>query len=395
MIVAYIAATLVQLDSVQTGTLVIDAKRGRILPPQMAKYAHQRINAEGWAIYPGLINAHEHLQLNHFPRSRPREIYTNASQWAADMGALLDREPYVNLRQVPPEIAHWVGGLKNLFSGVTTVVHHDPWRRFLGGRGFPVSVLRPYGWAHSLYLSPPQELQKKYQRSPYPFMLHLAEGTDEAAAAELNQLAALGCLSAKTLLIHGVGLRAEEQAWAIEKSGGLIWCPSTNHYLLGQTADVKAWYAAGKLALGSDSRLTADGDLLDELKAALADAQLSPKALFDLVTRAGVRLFKLGDRGDLLPNMHADLIALALPANISNLASDISSDTKTLADYHAHLIHVQRKDIQWVMRGGQIIWRQDEQRPNCFLDGVGYRWLGARRPFKRAAPYVAGLLLDA
>ncbi|MEO8397780.1 MAG: hypothetical protein ABI700_32605, partial [Chloroflexota bacterium] len=31
------------------------------------------VNLNGYAIYPGLINAHDHLELNHYPRTKYRE----------------------------------------------------------------------------------------------------------------------------------------------------------------------------------------------------------------------------------------------------------------------------------------------------------------------------------
>src|SRR5690606_23935497 len=47
---------------------------------------------------------------------------------------------------------------------------------------------------------------------------------------------------------------------------GLVICPTTNQYLLDALPDIMCWQKhGGKLYLGSDSRLTADGDLVDEI----------------------------------------------------------------------------------------------------------------------------------
>ena len=268
MIECYTGALLITPDGPREESLVIDTRRGRILPAEAQRRATRHIDARGLAIYPGLINAHDHLELNHFPRTRWRERHDSAHQWADDMGPHLDEEPYRSLRQLPLEHRCWVGGLKNLFSGVTTVAHHNPLYRPLRSRNFPVRVLRRYTWAHSLYLETPEAIQKAHSRAKdRPFMIHLAEGTDAESAGELRRLADLGCLSERTVLIHGVALAGDDFDLAVRKSRGLVWCPSTNDYLLGQTAQVQPWYEAGKLALGSDSRVTADGDLLDELRA--------------------------------------------------------------------------------------------------------------------------------
>ena len=337
MIECYTGGLLVTPDGPRQEPLVIDTRKGQILPPEAASRARRIIDASGLAIYPGLINAHDHLELNHFPRTRWREQYNNARQWADDMRPHLDEEPYVSLRRLPLKDRCLHGGLKNLYAGVTTVAHHNPLYRPLKSRNFPVRVLRHYEWAHSIYLESPQTIQKAHQRANNrPFMIHLAEGTDAEAADELRTLDQLGCLSERTVLIHGVALTGENLELAVQKSRGLVWCPSTNFYLLRKTAQVKPWFAAGKLALGSDSRLTADGDLLDELRAAFQTGQLDARSLFRIVTDGAARLLGLVDVGELRPGKRADL--LALPA---------------WDDVYQGLINARRNDIIWVMRGGQ------------------------------------------
>jgi len=126
---------------------------------------------------------------------------------------------------------------------------------------------------------------------------HIAEGTDEAAADELRQLDALGCLRENTVLIHGVGLSEADRRRVLEAGAGLVWCPSTNLYLLGRTGDVRNSPQQVALAIGTDSRLTADGDMLDELKAASATGQLSPEQIFRAVTIDAAKLLRLPDVG--------------------------------------------------------------------------------------------------
>jgi cytosine/adenosine deaminase-related metal-dependent hydrolase len=334
MIELYTGALLVTPDGPRKETLVIDTRRGKILPPEDAPRAQKRIDASGLAIYPGLINAHDHLELNHFPRTRWRGQYGNASQWAEDMRPHLDEEPYLSLRNIPLADRCWHGGLKNLLSGVTTVAHHNPLYRPLKARDFPVRVLRRYTWAHSMYLETPEAIQKAYRHARNrPFMIHLAEGTDATANDELQQLDRLGCLSERTVLIHGVGLSGKNIKLAIGKSRGLVWCPSTNYFLLGATAHVQDWFTAKKLALGSDSRVTADGNLLDEMRAAAGTGQLDAKSLFELVTRNAAKMLGLSDCGEIRPGKRADL--LAMPAH-DNVYQNLMAG-----------------EIVWVMRAGQ------------------------------------------
>lgn len=351
MILTYQGAILVTANGIRRDPLVINTFTGRILPSERANRKNV-IDASGLYLYPGLINAHDHLEFNHYPRTKTRDVYPNAREWAVEMTPLLDQEPIATLRKYPIADQCWIGGLKNLFSGVTTVAHHNPLHPPLKRRDFPVRVLKSDGWAHSLYLWEDQAIQHSYRKTRRGvWMIHLAEGTDDYAAEEIDHLKKLGCLSDKTILIHGAGLPS-----MIPECGGLVWCPSSNFFLLGKTAAVKDWY--GKLALGSDSRLTADGDLLDELKAAYRTGQLSAEQLFHLVTDHAARLLRLSDVGELSAGKRADI--LALPASLDS-------------DPYMALIKASRHEVIWVMRDGKIRWKQDKKVSNCTLDGIPYR----------------------
>lgn len=237
------------------------------------------VDLSAYTIFPGLINAHDHLELNHYPRTKYCDRYDNASQWSADMNAHLNESPFKELRAYPLEDRCFIGGLKNLLCGATTVVHHNPPHKCLFRKDFPVRVLKKYGWAHSLYLSSDEEIVASYKRTPpdVPWFIHLAEGTDEAAAGEYKRLKALGTLHDRAInnvFIHCVGVTREHLADAVNSLvSGVIWCPSTNLYLLGKTLDFELFWHdpdinLNALGLGSDSRLTADGDLLDEMRVA-------------------------------------------------------------------------------------------------------------------------------
>jgi len=222
---------------------------------------------------PALINAHDHLELNHFPRTKFRDRYANAHEWGEDVSRRLDDEPYRALRGLPLTDRLFSGALKNLLCGALIVVQHNPPHRALFQRDFPVRVVRRYRWAHSLHFTPPAAVRRAYRGARLrriPFYIHIGEGVDAVAADELPRLAALlGPDLSQVVVIHGVGLRMEDILRYAPHVRGLVICPTTNRFLLGALPDAAAWVAAGgRIALGSDSRLTADGDLLDELRAA-------------------------------------------------------------------------------------------------------------------------------
>ncbi len=320
MVIAFVNALIVlppDLGGPRYTTLRFD--RPRILSIDRPPAKRDRtIDLNGAIVYPGLINAHDHLELNHYPRSKFREVYENAREWSLDFTPRLDQEPYLSLRQMPLTWRCLVGGLKNRYSGVTTVAHHNPLHSPLRSRDFPVRVVQRYGWAHSLYLEP--DVKNSYRRTPraFPWMIHLAEGTDTAAHDELDQLDRLGCLQANTVLIHGVALDAAQQERVIEVGAGLVWCPSSNLFLLGKTADVQRFAKARRLALGTDSALTADGDMLDELRAAYTTGQLTAEEIFRAVTIDAARLLRLHQVGEIRPGFLADLIVVVAMDNLDS-----------------------------------------------------------------------------
>lgn len=261
------------------------------------------VDLSGYTIYPGLINAHDHLELNHYPRTKFRERYDNAHQWGEDVSRHLDQSPYRELRAYPLWDRLFIGGLKNLLCGATTVAHHNTLYRALRSPEFPVRVLQRYGWSHSLHFSREADIVHSYKLTPKDasWFIHLAEGTDDIAAGEYRRLKKLGCVGKNTVIVHGVGLTDDDirDACAIPIRGQVI-CPTTNQYLLGKTPDQQVWteelgfatftYGAN-IAIGSDSRLTADGDLWDEIRAAtgiiIAAVNLSSAHLLRIEQYAG------------------------------------------------------------------------------------------------------------
>src|SRR6202035_2097726 len=90
-----------------------------------------------------------------------------------------------------------------------------------------------------------------------------------------------------TVLIHAVGLGDADVVDILRAGAGVVWCPSSNLALLGQTISprrLRALFDAGCLALGTDSRLTGARDLLAELEVAAAHSDFSPRELLQLVT---------------------------------------------------------------------------------------------------------------
>ncbi len=290
----------------------------RILDAHVAPQRGDRVvDLGGDRLLPGLINAHDHLQLNDFPSLPYASSYRNAGDWIKDFNARLRDHAAVTASAALPRARRLrSGGLKNLLSGVTTVAHHDPLEPLLLAADFPTGVVADFGWAHSLQVDGAAYVRAACEATPedHPWIIHAAEGVDAQARAEFERLRALGCLRPNTLLVHALALDELQQRELADAGAGVIWCPSSNLRLFGRTTQVRALLARGRIALGTDSRLTAAGDLLQELRVAQACAGLTEAALERIVTSDSARLLRLKDRGRLERGTRADL--LILPAGM-------------------------------------------------------------------------------
>jgi cytosine/adenosine deaminase-related metal-dependent hydrolase len=248
-------------------------------------------------VWPALVNTHEHLHQNCVPPLPQTAPFRNSYDWATAFQDHFQDAAVQAAVATPLSVRLWHGALKNALSGVTTVMHHDPAHGLFESATFPVHVARPCAWAHSLHWRYGPEVAASFRASPasVPWFIHLAEGVDELAAAELRELRRLDCLGSNSVLVHAVGLDDADITQIMRAGAGVIWCPSSNLSMLGQTIKphrLRALFDAGRLALGTDSRLTGSRDLLAELAVAAAHSDFSPRELLQLVTRQARRLLR-------------------------------------------------------------------------------------------------------
>lgn len=252
------------------------------------------VRAEG-ELRPGLINAHDHLHRNHYGRlgSPP---YSNARDWADDIQVRHAAE-IARGRKVERRTALLTGAWKNLFAGVTHVVHHDPWERDFES-GFPIRVVRIAN-ADSVDRLPDTPVA-----AGVPFALHVAEGTDEIAAEEVRSVQARGLLNGDLLAVHCVGADADGIARLHDSRCAVVWCPTSNDFLFGRSA-ARALFEGSDVLLGSDSFLTASGTLLEEIHA--ARHTISAARLLDAVGDIAARRLGIATPS-LVPGSPADIV---------------------------------------------------------------------------------------
>jgi hypothetical protein len=286
---------------------------------------------------PGLINAHDHLEFSLFPRMADPP-YRNYIEWGTDI-----HNKFPDLiamhRAVPKELRLWWGGIRNLLCGATTVSHHNPLWPELKKEDFPVRVVQEYGWGHSLALGGDLRAARSATPEGRAFIVHACEGVDQQAREELWGLARLGLLDANTVLVHGLAIDCKGVALMQERRASLIVCPSSNKFLFGQFPNIMLLGKIEKLALGSDSPLTAEGDLLDEIRFAMRFCGIPPETAYRMVTEAPASILCL-DHGEgfIRASGRGDLIA------IRDTGHDAADRLSTLS----------MNDVEFVMIGGSV-----------------------------------------
>ena len=262
------------------------------------------IDAPDAEVRPGLINAHDHLHRNHYGRLG-EPPYLNARRWAEDIQSRYAARIAEGRRRPRREVL-LAGAWKNLFAGVTTVVHHDAWEAEFN-RHFPLRVVA-VGNADSVAdLSGLDGIDRCA-----PYCLHVAEGTDATAADEIRAIEARGLLTSRLIAVHGVGLDREGVDSFLASGAALVWCPTSNMFLFGRTAPRELLQSGVDVLLGSDSLLTGSGDLLDEIRFARADGSLSDARLEEAVGLTPARRLGL-PTPSLEVGSAADLVLLTRP----------------------------------------------------------------------------------
>jgi hypothetical protein len=278
---------------------------GRLVDPDAA--VDLALDLGPGELRPGLLNAHDHLHRNHYPRLGAPP-YPDAYAWGRDIHERWGTD-IARGRAFDRRGALLFGALKNLLAGATTVVHHDRWEPTFD-EGFPIRVA-PVRAAHSLGLE--ADLGAARDGDPeLPLCIHLAEGTTRGAADEVRALAERGLVDARLVAVHAVGVDADGVERLRAAGAAVVWCPTSNHFLFGRTAPRALLTSGVDVLIGSDSLLTGAGTLLDELRAARDLDILPERTLLQAVGATAAR--RLGRPAPTLaPGAPADLVHLGRP----------------------------------------------------------------------------------
>jgi len=294
-------------------------------------------------IFPGLIELHNHTAYNALPLWHVPKHYENRDTWGNSpeyhklitapmktIGEATDLLPalvrYVEIKSLVGGVTTTQGtalfsapGIRRYYRGVVRNVEetNDPNLPEAGSRIGDAQASKA-----DAFLA---EIKRKAC-----FLLHLSEGTDEAAHKHFEALHIRGedwAIASSLAGIHCVALKDVDFKTMMKRGASMVWSPFSNLLLYGRTADIAAAKAAGskanpfKIGLGSDWSPTGSKSLLGELKVARVYSQnngadhgtlLGDDELTRMATINGAEILRWEKQlGSIETNKRADLLVMA------------------------------------------------------------------------------------
>ena len=310
-------------------------------------------------IYPGLIDLHDHLSYNALQLWDVPKLYTNRDQWAkGDTYRKLVTGPMKVLAHTPkyvPAVVRYVES-KCLVGGTTTsqgiaLSSYAGIQRFYKGivRNVEQTDEPDLPEAGTKIADVEAKDRSKFLKRLKSFdclLLHLSEGTDEAAREHFLALQAPSgkwAITGSLAGIHCVALEPKDFDVLADAGASMVWSPLSNLLLYGDTADVSRAKSAGvMIALGPDWSPSGSKNLLGELKLArlvdrLDGGELTDFDLLSLATRNAAQILEWDKQlGTIEAGKRADLLVVAGDAG----------------DAHAHLFKCGERDVELVVISG-------------------------------------------
>src|SRR5437773_3513453 len=306
-------------------------------------------------IFPGFIDAHNHVAYNFLPKWTPPKLYQRRAQWQATQSYKVFKKPYDELKEkgLTCEIIKY-GEIKALISGVTTIqgtslgsscirvlIRNAENQNKLGLKS---SHIRTYILDISSFEG---TIDWNVTKS---FVVHLAEGldTDDRSLNEFNILKQKGLFTGQTAIIHGTAFREAEFKEMAQVGAKLIWSPQSNLVLYGKTTNVKLALQQGVLvSLGVDWNPSGSDNIFDELRVA---AQVNESQFANAIADSDwIKMITVN------PSK-----ALALDSEIGKLAQGLKADITVLqsknSDPHQSLLNTHLQDVQMVWVGGNLLY---------------------------------------
>jgi cytosine/adenosine deaminase-related metal-dependent hydrolase len=281
-------------------------------------------------VFPGLINSHDHLDFNLFPKLG-NKAYSSYTEWGKHIHKIYADE-IAGVLKIPKELRNRWGVYKNLLCGVTTVVNH-------GERsGMTDTLINIYERPQSIHSIQFEKKWKKKLNNPLqinkPAVIHIGEGTNEAARKEIDELLKWNLLNRKLIGIHGVAL-TPTQAKSFK---AIVWCPESNYFLLDVIAKVNHLKKFTQILFGTDSTLTGSWDIWNHIRMARKTLMLTDDELYQSLTTKAAAIWQL-NTGNIQEGLDADLVVAKAKNHSTGLASfyDTKPEDILLVIYHGKI----------------------------------------------------------
>jgi hypothetical protein len=270
---------------------------------------------------PGLINSHDHLDFNLFPRLG-NTVYKNYTDWGRSIHSNYKKE-IEDILRIPETLRFRWGLYKNLIAGVTSVNNHG---KQMSHKSLPLNLIDKGQCLHSVAfeknwkwkLNNPLKIRSKC-------IIHSGEGIDDAARTEVSDLTQNNYLKRELIAVHGIAMTPDQS----NHFSALVWCPQSNFFMFKRTADIKVLKNSVPVILGTDSTLTSDWNIWDHLRTARSTGFLSDKELFESVTSVPADVWKLSS-GRLLPGKNADIIITDIKDENNSCGSFFENDPQKI-----------------------------------------------------------------
>ena len=357
------------MEVIPNGRLVVVGEKiaavlqaGEELPENLDLSGAVTVQTNGW-IFPGLIDAHNHVSYNVLPLYEVPQTYDNRYQWTGPASykqhvnypkTLLTSRSYYNLHA---EVVKY-GEVKAIVGGVTSIqgspnltatrllVRNIEHKNFdqdrIYQRGLAITDTR---WQPTVEDGLLRLMQEDKVDA---WLVHLAEGTDDSSRQEMTVLRDLGLVGDLTVAIHGTAFSRDHFREMAEKGTKLVWSPLSNLLLYGETTKIPEALDEGVLvSLGTDWSPSGSKNLLGELK--IAD-QVDQSRFGDVISdQELVRMVTINPA-----------LALGLDDKVGQLKAglygDIAVYAKIQSDPYRSLIESNEQHVRLVLVGGEPLY---------------------------------------
>lgn len=343
-------------DKVVKGKLVIQGDTIQCIGSKCTVSAGAtRIDLKDAWVFPGFIDAHQHLGSNISPLWKNSHVYQDRYEWQRDPDHLAfmapERKAFTTDEATACAILKYAE-LRALVSGVTTVQGvgqdrpclHGLVRNADGGHELPLPPNRVVGYIPDVRLF---NLTLDWNTTKC-LAIHLGEGIDEYTRQELSVLDEKGLLRPETMIIHATAFGPNEFSRIAKAGAKVVWSPQSNIALYGKSMNVEAAIKAGvEVSLGVDWSPSGSSNILEELRVADRVNKLEMHNVVhrdqwaSMITARPARALSLGEYvGGLEPGKKADITILKRRASNPN----------------ASLLKSEMRDVEMVWIGGRLLY---------------------------------------